>query len=302
MDLGHSYPVKKVVIYNRNDTVWSRGRLSNSIVTFHDADNTIMASYRIGDASQLDVIDIEESKFDRSSLICFKFCQSLPNYPLQTGMEMEDLSLRNGVNSVSVDGSWKHSSGNIGAYFSFNGADWKAYFGEDVAAGGMTKEVKLCRNGTEAWSGIIRVWPPTSTTKVYAGRRNVDWRVGQWTSSDFIIKPTDSCIPHVCTCLYNDGQLPSKESLPTHVTHSLPKFSLKDATGKFALGLSAQSDCSSNIISIQAQVASESNPAQHFQITRDGRIVSVLCPGKVLTLDSGLQCSIGSSLSVQVSL
>jgi trehalose utilization protein len=102
---------------------------------------------------------------------CFKFCQSLPDYSLQIGMETEVLSLLNGVNSVLVDGSWKHSSGNIGAYFSFNVSGWKAYFGEDVTRE-MTKEVKLCRNGTEAWRGVIKVWPPSSKTKVYAGRSN----------------------------------------------------------------------------------------------------------------------------------
>ena len=64
MDLGESTVVEKVVIYNSNHccevyTDCCNGRLSNSIVTLHNAADSIIASYRIGDASQRDVISID---------------------------------------------------------------------------------------------------------------------------------------------------------------------------------------------------------------------------------------------------
>jgi hypothetical protein len=62
VDLRQSYSVKKVVIYNRIDCC--RDRILNSIVTLRDVSNKVLASYKIGDASRTDVIDIEESNFE----------------------------------------------------------------------------------------------------------------------------------------------------------------------------------------------------------------------------------------------
>ena len=59
MDLGQSTAVKEIVIYNMNNCLFPticRMQLSNSIVTLRDASDNIVASYNIGDASQLNQI------------------------------------------------------------------------------------------------------------------------------------------------------------------------------------------------------------------------------------------------------
>ena len=53
--------VKKVVIYNWVDCC--RERILNSVVTLCNGSNNVLASYKIGDTSKLDVIDIEAFKF-----------------------------------------------------------------------------------------------------------------------------------------------------------------------------------------------------------------------------------------------
>ena len=59
MDLGQSYSVKKIVIYNRLDNM---DRLSNSIVTLGGASGITVYSYEIGDTSQLDEVSFVVSK------------------------------------------------------------------------------------------------------------------------------------------------------------------------------------------------------------------------------------------------
>jgi len=103
-------------------------------------------------------------------------------------------------------------------------------------------------------------------------------------------------IAETCTCLYNNGQVPSKELLPTYATRSLPKFSLKDSAGKYALGLSPKSKCTADEINVEVQRFNAGNPRQQFQLTNDGRIVTVACPGKVLSAGQDLQCSNGAGL------
>ena len=100
-----------------------------------------------------------------------------------------------------------------------------------------------------------------------------------------------------CTCHYKDEDLPSKDVLPKYAIRSLPKFSLKDPTGKFVLGLSPQGDCKSNDISIQVQAVVDGNRRQQFKITRGGRIVSPSCSEKALLIKSD-QCSTRASLQV----
>ena len=87
------------------------------------------------------------------------------------------------------------------------------------------------------------------------------------------------CFDLYCTCHYKDKALPSKDLLPTYTICSLSKFSLKDPTGKFVLGLSPQGDCKFSDISVQGQTMVDGNHRQQFQITRGGRIVSPSCPG-----------------------
>ena len=98
-----------------------------------------------------------------------------------------------------------------------------------------------------------------------------------------------------CTCLYNNGQVPSKALLADYANRSPPKFSLK--SGKFALGLST-SDCDSNNINIVLQ-RFVSSSRQLFQLSLDNGIVSLVCPSKVLTVETGDgQCGNGNRLSV----
>jgi len=166
-------------------------------VTLWDANDNVLASYRIGNVTLLDKIEIVLPGFDWSSG-CLKFCQSLPNYPLQTAMEVNSK-----VDSIA------------------------------------------------------------------------------------------------CTCLYNDGQVPSKEQLPSSAIRSLPLFQLKDSTGQFALGLSPRSNCAADTMDIQTQMMDNSSPWQQFQLTKDGQIVTSACPGKVLTVEklSG-QCTNGAGIQV----
>ena len=91
-----------------------------------------------------------------------------------------------------------------------------------------------------------------------------------------------------CTCLYQNDMLPSRELLPSYATLSLPTFTLINARG-MALGLKPKVNCNADDIdlSIEAQVSDPNNPRQQFQLTHDGRIVSVRCPEKALTMVPG---------------
>ena len=100
-----------------------------------------------------------------------------------------------------------------------------------------------------------------------------------------------------CTCLYNNGQVPNRALLPTSVTRSLPMMSLKDASGKLALGLSRYSDCTFEKINVELQQSTGSS-RQMFRLTKDQQLVSVMCPDMVLVLDSvGEDCTNGAGLS-----
>mmetsp|Transcript_6098 Transcript_6098/g.13359 ORF Transcript_6098/g.13359 Transcript_6098/m.13359 type:complete len:2718 (-) Transcript_6098:69-8222(-) len=85
-----------------------------------------------------------------------------------------------------------------------------------------------------------------------------------------------------CVCLYDNGKTPRKTLLPEYATRSPPIFFLTDATGKLALGLSQKMICASDEISVEFW-KNEGSPRQKFQLTQDGRIVSVACPERVLT-------------------
>eukprot|EP00584_Thalassiosira_punctigera_P027883 CAMPEP_0172576342 /NCGR_PEP_ID=MMETSP1067-20121228/137666_1 /TAXON_ID=265564 ORGANISM="Thalassiosira punctigera, Strain Tpunct2005C2" /NCGR_SAMPLE_ID=MMETSP1067 /ASSEMBLY_ACC=CAM_ASM_000444 /LENGTH=2652 /DNA_ID=CAMNT_0013369009 /DNA_START=2375 /DNA_END=10333 /DNA_ORIENTATION=- len=84
-----------------------------------------------------------------------------------------------------------------------------------------------------------------------------------------------------CVCLYDNGKTPRKTLLPEYATRSPPIFFLTDATGKLALGLSQKMICASDEISVEFW-KNEGSPRQKFQLTQDGRIVSVACPERVL--------------------
>ena len=104
-----------------------------------------------------------------------------------------------------------------------------------------------------------------------------------------------------CTCLYPNNKLPLRELLPKHTSLSLPKFALINSLG-MALGLRPNVDCSSDDdLMIETQVRDPNSPRQQFQLTHDGRIVSVRCPKRVLSIENG-QCSPGMGLQASDAL
>eukprot|EP00956_Cyclotella_meneghiniana_P016363 scaffold25814_cov57-Cyclotella_meneghiniana.AAC.3 len=104
-----------------------------------------------------------------------------------------------------------------------------------------------------------------------------------------------------CTCFYPNDKLPSRELMPTYVTTSPSKFTLVNSNG-MALGLRPKIDCdAADELTIETQVGDPSNPRQQFGITRDGRVVSVRCPEKVLTAVLGADGSCAAGASLQIS-
>ena len=107
-----------------------------------------------------------------------------------------------------------------------------------------------------------------------------------------------------CTCLYPNNKLPLRELLPKHTSPSLPKFALINSLG-MALGLRPNVDCSSDDdLMIETQVCDPNSPRQQFQLTHDGRIVSVRCPKRVLSIElpKNGQCSPGMGLQASDAL
>ena len=88
---------------------------------------------------------------------------------------------------------------------------------------------------------------------------------------------------NACVCLYNNGMLPSRELLPDYSKPSPPIFSLISPNNGTALGLSPNSNCDAEELSVELQKPN-SSPRQQFQLTYDGRIVSVFCPERVLSV------------------
>ena len=104
-----------------------------------------------------------------------------------------------------------------------------------------------------------------------------------------------------CTCLYQNGKLPSRELMPSYAKPSPPKFTLTNSDG-MALGLRPNIDCNAAVedLTIETQISDPNNPRQQFEITQDGRIVSVRCPKKALTtvLGSDGSCTEGVGLEL----
>ncbi len=84
-----------------------------------------------------------------------------------------------------------------------------------------------------------------------------------------------------CVCIYQDGMVPSADTLPEYATGSPPKFYLTNPTDRSTLGLSTGYDCAEDEISIETQDRVNS-VRQQFQLSYDQQIVSVACPNKVI--------------------
>ena len=103
-----------------------------------------------------------------------------------------------------------------------------------------------------------------------------------------------------CTCLYENGNLPPRHLLPSDAYVSPPKFALTTSNG-MALGLRPRIDCNAaNDLMVETQLTDVNNPRQQFEVTTDGRIVSVACPTKVLTAvqNEDESCTAGIALAV----
>ena len=106
---------------------------------------------------------------------------------------------------------------------------------------------------------------------------------------------------NACTCVYQNGKLPSRESMPSYAKPSPPTFTLTNSDG-MALGLRPNIDCdaAAEDLTIETQISDPNNPRQQFEITQDGRAVSVRCPKKVLTTVLGSDgCAEGVGLQLQ---
>ena len=105
-----------------------------------------------------------------------------------------------------------------------------------------------------------------------------------------------------CTCLYQNNKLPSRELLPSYAVSSPPKFTLTNSNG-MALGLRPNVDCNGNDIdlSIETQVSDPNSPWQQFQLTHDGRIVSVKCPKNALTMVLDSKDGVSAGVGLQIS-
>jgi len=227
---------------------------------------------------------------------CHEFCRSLPDYSKQVSMMTSE---RVNVISVPADGSWSHLNGHPeGKYFTFNATEWEKYFGSFTS--GQEVSIKQCRSGKTIYTGEIMAWDNQNGVH---GRRN-PWSssaAGDWQSNDYIVKPEDDCYSDDCTCIYRNGKLPPRESMPSYSKPSPPKFTLTNSDG-IALGLRPNVGCdASEDLIIEAQLGDPQNPRQQFQITRDGKIVSVRCPEKVLTVVPGADgtiCNVGGGLQI----
>eukprot|EP00956_Cyclotella_meneghiniana_P002012 scaffold2243_cov73-Cyclotella_meneghiniana.AAC.18 len=104
-----------------------------------------------------------------------------------------------------------------------------------------------------------------------------------------------------CTCLYQKGKLPSRDLMPSYAKSSPQRFTLINSDG-LALGLQPHILCDAeDNLMVETQVGNPNNPRQQFEITQDGRVVSVRCPEKVLTAVLGSDGSCVDGVGLQVS-
>jgi hypothetical protein len=107
-------------------------------------------------------------------------------------------------------------------------------------------------------------------------------------------------IDQLCTCIYPNNKLPSRDLLPEYAKASLPPFILTNQNG-MSLGIRPNIECdASDDLIIESQVSDPNNPRQQFQFTYDGRMVNVRCPEKVLEIDllTTSQCTNGVGLQL----
>jgi hypothetical protein len=189
--------------------------------------------------------------------------------------------------NVAVVGAWKDDNQEVtdsgSAYvFVMENGDWvqKAKLTDDDGAASDFFGCSVAASGNVA---VVGAYNSTDGGSAFV----LDWN-----------RPTTSA--DICTCVYKNGKLPSTELMPAYATPSLPIFTLTSSIG-MVLGLRPNIECdSATELTIETQLSDPSNPRQQFEVTRDGRIVSVACPAKVMTTVLALDglCDSGIALSI----
>ena len=209
---------------------------------------------------------------DTDSRGCLEFCQGLPDYAFQTGMQVNAKGVR--VKPVGVKPAFGDS------LFVFDQAEWLSYFGPGI------HYVKQCRDGKKISSGMM--WWPHLTLG--------------WRGNSYVVKQEESCAntANTCSCLYSSDKVPNKDLLPEHAIRSPPKFSLQHPSLNWVLGLDLEAgQCNATEIQL-VYMENTNSPSQQFRLTLEGQIASVRCPRMVLVPNvQGEQCSNGDGIVVK---
>jgi hypothetical protein len=105
----------------------------------------------------------------------------------------------------------------------------------------VVENVKQCRDGTELWTGQVKIAPGVSSY----GRRSSGYAAGQWGQHDYIVKPNDDCIKplQLETSRLGDEKLKWKFVNGTIESVSYPGMVIANSTGS-GLVLSSSADAS----------------------------------------------------------
>ena len=105
----------------------------------------------------------------------------------------------------------------------------------------------------------------------------------------------------ICACTYQNDMMPSSSLMPKYAIVSPPPFTITNSLG-MALGIRPGIWCNSTVdLDLETQVSNPNDPRQQFQVTKDGRIVSVRCPTKVLAPVSDIAGSCTNGIALHLS-
>ena len=109
------------------------------------------------------------------------------------------LTLRPGYTPLVVE-SLTNEWGSLGQYFTLDVDTWVANFGLLVDSKGVADNVKVCRSGSEIWSGSVKVFSPSyyvfgsNQISTHIGRRDPTSTGGDWQVNDIIVPSSSSCL------------------------------------------------------------------------------------------------------------
>ena len=208
---------------------------------------------------------------------------------------------------VRADGSWVHPNyqDTVGRFFSFNRDEWEEYFDFSVVDSGTTLEVKQCRGGVEIWRGAVIIWPSLGGH----GRRVQGPADGQWGASDYVVKPTEGCLPPAAApdlqrwTFSNDFGTITNVGCPNLAISSSKEkdanlnsiyFALQNPRTQLAIGTSSER-CTAGM-TLEMQELVYGSPSQQFlYIENESMIVSLNCPNFAITIPNG-DCSTADGL------